>query len=262
MALFLVTNNLTRRRRARPEPRAGVPRVGGRSDLGPHGPAPGGFPPKVQQARAARPEAADRPARRRRCRRPTSRPSPHEAARARSAASRANAERARRTCSIRKCFPSSSRTRQKYSDVSVLPTDVFFYGQEPGEEMAVEIEPGKTLIVKFLTVGDPHPDGRRTVFFELNGQPREHQRPRRLARAARKSTAQGRPRRSATKSAAPMPGLVVTVAVKVGRHGAAGPEAALDRGHEDGDDASTPSRPARSPSCWSRPAPRSTRTIC
>ena len=49
---------------------------------------------------------------------------------------------------------------------------VFFYGQEPGQEVAVDIEQGKTLIVKFLTVGDPHPDGRRTVFFELNGQPR------------------------------------------------------------------------------------------
>ena len=35
------------------------------------------------------------------------------------------------------------------------------------------LEPGKTLIIKFLTVGEPHPDGTRTVFFELNGQPRE-----------------------------------------------------------------------------------------
>ena len=49
----------------------------------------------------------------------------------------------------------------------------FFYGMERGEEIAVEIEPGKTLIIKFLTVGEPHPDGTRTVFFELNGQPRE-----------------------------------------------------------------------------------------
>ena len=39
--------------------------------------------------------------------------------------------------------------------------------------MAVELEPGKTLVVKFQTVGEPHPDGTRTVFFELNGQPRE-----------------------------------------------------------------------------------------
>ena len=44
---------------------------------------------------------------------------------------------------------------------------------ETGDEISVDIEPGKTLIIKFLTVGDPHPDGRRLVFFELNGQPRE-----------------------------------------------------------------------------------------
>ena len=55
----------------------------------------------------------------------------------------------------------------------MLPTPVFFYGMEPGEEISVDIEPGKTLIVKFLTVGDPHADGTALVFFELNGQPRE-----------------------------------------------------------------------------------------
>src|SRR5439155_13331283 len=70
-------------------------------------------------------------------------------------------------------FPEFAAHQQKYSDTSVLPTPVFFYGMEPGEEVSVEIEPGKTLIIKFLTVGDPHADGQRTVFFGLNGQPRE-----------------------------------------------------------------------------------------
>jgi len=63
--------------------------------------------------------------------------------------------------------------RQSYSDVGVLPTPAFFYGLKPGEEITVEIESGKTMIVKFLTVGEAHPDGTRTLFFELNGQPRE-----------------------------------------------------------------------------------------
>ncbi len=62
---------------------------------------------------------------------------------------------------------------QTYSDVSVLPTAAFFYGLKSGEEITIEIEPGKTLIVKFLTSSDAHPDGTRTLFFELNGQPRE-----------------------------------------------------------------------------------------
>ena len=45
-----------------------------------------------------------------------------------------------------------------------LPTPVFMYGMEPGEEVSIDIERGKTLIVKYLTVGDPHEDGGRTVF--------------------------------------------------------------------------------------------------
>jgi pyruvate carboxylase len=60
-----------------------------------------------------------------------------------------------------------------YSDVSVLPTPAMFYGLRAGEEITVEIEAGKTLIIRYLTAGEPHADGTRTLFFELNGQPRE-----------------------------------------------------------------------------------------
>ena len=70
-------------------------------------------------------------------------------------------------------FATYDKFRQTYADVSVLPTPAFYYGLASGEEITVEIEPGKTLIFKFLTAGDPHPDGTRTLFFELNGQPRE-----------------------------------------------------------------------------------------
>jgi pyruvate carboxylase len=63
--------------------------------------------------------------------------------------------------------------KQAYSDVSVLPTPAFFYGLKPGQEITIDIEPGKTMIVKFMTTSEPHPDGTRTLFFELNGQPRE-----------------------------------------------------------------------------------------
>ena len=62
---------------------------------------------------------------------------------------------------------------RKFGDVAVLPTPQFFYGMQSGDEIAVDIEPGKTLVIKFLTISEPNPDGRRTVFFELNGQPRE-----------------------------------------------------------------------------------------
>ena len=70
-------------------------------------------------------------------------------------------------------FLKYDKFRQTYSDVSVLPTPPFFYGLKSGQEITVDIESGKTLILKFLTSSDPHPDGTRTLFFELNGQPRE-----------------------------------------------------------------------------------------
>lgn len=70
-------------------------------------------------------------------------------------------------------FQKYDKFQQTYSDVGVLPTTAFFYGLKPTEEITVEIESGKTMIVKFLTVSEAHPDGTRTLFFELNGQPRE-----------------------------------------------------------------------------------------
>jgi len=70
-------------------------------------------------------------------------------------------------------FTKFDEFRQTYSDVSVLPTPAFFYGLKSGEEVTVEIQSGKSLIIKYLTASEPHPDGTRTLFFELNGQPRE-----------------------------------------------------------------------------------------
>jgi pyruvate carboxylase len=67
-----------------------------------------------------------------------------------------------------KVFPEFVEHQKRYSDTSVLPTPVFFHGMQPGDEASIEIEQGKTLILKFLTVGEPHLDGTRTVFFELN----------------------------------------------------------------------------------------------
>jgi pyruvate carboxylase len=121
-----------------------------------------------------------------------------------------------------KVFADYVEHARKYSDLSILPTRTFFYGMQPAEEVSMEIEPGKTLIVKFLTVGDAHEDGRRQVFFELNGQPREVQV---IDRALGK---EGEIRRVKAEPgnplhvAAPMPGAVVAVAVSVGEEVVAG----------------------------------------
>lgn len=62
---------------------------------------------------------------------------------------------------------------EKYSDLSVLDTSTFFYGMGLGEEIEVEIEEGKTLFIKLVSISEVQDDGTRVIYFELNGQPRE-----------------------------------------------------------------------------------------
>lgn len=72
-----------------------------------------------------------------------------------------------------KVFLEFERFREQFGDVSVLDTPTFFYGLRLGEEVEIEIEQGKTLIVKLVSVSKPQDNGNRIVYFELNGQPRE-----------------------------------------------------------------------------------------
>jgi len=70
-------------------------------------------------------------------------------------------------------FEEFDRHRQEYSDTSVLPTPVFFYGLNVGDEVSIDIEPGKTLIVQLNAIGRVQEDGTRNIYFELNGEPRQ-----------------------------------------------------------------------------------------
>lgn len=120
-----------------------------------------------------------------------------------------------------KVFLDYMQGRLDYGRVSVVPTPLFFYGMESGDEVTVDIERGKSLIVRFVAVSDSHEDGTRTVFFELNGQPRSVKVP------DRSQVALKPPRRkaeiaNANHVAAPMPGTVATVAVVQGARVARG----------------------------------------
>jgi pyruvate carboxylase len=109
-------------------------------------------------------------------------------------------------------FVKFARAQQAWDDVEVLPSPQFFFGMQRGDEITVDIEAGKRLVIKFLTLGEPHPDGRRTVFFELNGQPREVTvRDHSLKRTAaeRLKADPGTP----GQVGAPLPGMITTVAV-------------------------------------------------
>lgn len=112
-----------------------------------------------------------------------------------------------------KVFAEFTEHVQKFGDVDGLPTPNFLYGQNPGEEIAVDIEPGKRLIVKYLATGQPHPDGTRTVFFELNGQPREIT-VRDKALEPEGKAAQKADPEDPSHVGATMPGMVIQVAVK------------------------------------------------
>jgi pyruvate carboxylase len=114
-----------------------------------------------------------------------------------------------------KVFEEFAAHQRAYSDTSILPTPVFFFGQEIGEEMAIDIEEGKTLIVKFLNIGEPHADGKRTVFFELNGQPRDVTVEDHSIEGGKTKTVKADPANK-QQVGATMPGMIVSVAVKPG----------------------------------------------
>jgi pyruvate carboxylase len=71
-----------------------------------------------------------------------------------------------------KVYTDYMRFTGEYGDVSVLDTPTFFYGVKVGEEKAITIQEGKTLIIKLLAIGELQSDGTRVIFWELNGRRR------------------------------------------------------------------------------------------
>jgi len=113
-------------------------------------------------------------------------------------------------------FSKFAKAQQRFGELHVLPTRPFFYGMQTGEEITVDLEPGKTIVVRFLTVGELRPDGYRTVFFELNGQPREvsvRDKSQKVAGAAREFADPNH----RGHIGSPTPGVVTSVQVEAGQ---------------------------------------------
>ncbi len=113
-------------------------------------------------------------------------------------------------------FLDYAKHRRAHADVAVLPTPVFFYGPVSDSEFNIDIEPGKTLVVSHRAIGEADDQGQRTVFFELNGQPRT------VKVADRSLAGAGKGHRKADDSAAgqvgaPMPGVIVGISVAAGQ---------------------------------------------
>ncbi|SDH71134.1 pyruvate carboxylase [Planococcus glaciei] len=114
-----------------------------------------------------------------------------------------------------KVFEEYTVTNQQFGNVSVLDTLTFLYGMRLGEEIEVEIEKGKTLMIKMVSIGEPQKDGHRTIYFELNGQPREVN----IQDMTVEADASARPKadmKNESHIAATMPGTVLKVVAEVG----------------------------------------------
>ncbi|HTH76713.1 MAG TPA: pyruvate carboxylase [Trinickia sp.] len=111
-----------------------------------------------------------------------------------------------------------------YSDTSVVPTQAFLYGLQPQDEVAIDIDAGKTLLVSLQGQHADAEEGMVKVQFELNGQTRT------AVIEKRETTSTGPARKGRAVAdqenplhiAAPMPGSIVTVPVKAGQHVSAG----------------------------------------
>ena len=112
-------------------------------------------------------------------------------------------------------FADYQSTLADFDRLTVLPTPAFFYGLSVGEEIHVDIAPGKTLFIKLLNIGEADDEGRRTLFYELNGMPRECVV---VDKALGKETAANAKAYAGNPNhvGAPLPGMVSEVAVKPG----------------------------------------------
>ncbi|OAN71957.1 pyruvate carboxylase [Jannaschia sp. EhC01] len=120
-----------------------------------------------------------------------------------------------------KVFTDYATRHADYGPVRALPTKTFFYGMDQGEEIEAEIDPGVTLEIRLVAMGETNDEGEVRVFFELNGQPRTVRVPNRLASAAtakRPKAELGNP----NHIGAPMPGVVASVGVQAGQQIKAG----------------------------------------
>jgi pyruvate carboxylase len=120
-----------------------------------------------------------------------------------------------------KVYSDFEKTQDRYGPTEALPTPVYFYGLEEGEELLVDIEKGKTLVVNYLGRAPTNEKGEVRVFFDLNGQPRTILVPDRLKVGEVKIRAKavaGDP----TQVGAPMPGVISSLAVKQGQKITAG----------------------------------------
>lgn len=114
-----------------------------------------------------------------------------------------------------KVYSDFLKSQDKYGPTAALPTPVYFYGLKEGEELFIDIEKGKTLVLTYQGRAETNEKGEVRVFFDLNGQPRTIVVPDRLKVGdikVRAKAALG----DAKQIGAPMPGVISSLGIKVG----------------------------------------------
>ena len=125
-----------------------------------------------------------------------------------------------------KVFEEFKDFRKKYGDVSVLPTTAYFHGLNPGEEISIDIEEGKTLFIKLLHVGEPDEKGVRPLTFELNGKARTSMVQDQSIKGDSKAREKADPA-NPLHVAAPIPAMVSSISTSVGKSVAKGDKVAV-----------------------------------
>jgi len=115
-----------------------------------------------------------------------------------------------------KVFVDFARHLRQFDDVSTIPTPVFFNGMRDGEEAAVDIDRGKTLVIRLQGRTDMDEEGQVRLFFELNGQARVVRVPKAGVASAVKQRLKAEDG-NVNHIGAPMPGNVVLVPVRPGQ---------------------------------------------
>lgn len=104
---------------------------------------------------------------------------------------------------------------KEYGYLMRMGSHVFFYGMQVGETTQINIEDGKTLVIKYLGLGDRNDDGTRNVIFELNGSRREVAVPDQHAESTADAVVMADPKDKG-QTGASIPGMITKVNVKPG----------------------------------------------
>ena len=213
MAIFMVSSDLSEEQVLDPNVDVAFPQSVIDFFHGDLGQPPGGFPQALQaKVLKGAPPLTERPG--------ATLP-PHDLAAARAEAQqRVGREISERELASYLMYPhvfvDYAAHQTSFGNVDNLETPVFFYGMDVGQEIAIELERGKTLYVRYAALGEPDESGQRIVYFELNGQPRT------VAVLDRHLTGvKAPPRKAETGNAkhvgAPMPGQIVKVNASEGK---------------------------------------------